>query len=115
MLGGADAPVLSRVPRWKASSSRGARGVDKGVAALDGASRRRLLGRFGRHHDGVLVHQLARGIGEGGERERDAVHFSLVHALIVLLLQVATAVNDAEGKVRLSFGNKPRKQTKLSP
>lgn len=40
------------------------------------------------HHDGVLVHQLAGGVAERRQRQRDALHFTLVNLLLVLLLQV---------------------------
>lgn len=101
MWGGAD-PLRLQIltfPVQDLSSSRGARRVDEGVAALDGAlRRRRLLSRLSCHHDGVLVHQLAGGVGKCREGKRDAVHLALVHTLLMLLLQVTTPVNDQTGK-----------------
>lgn len=82
------------------SRSRGACGVDEGVAALAGALLRRLLRWLRRHHDGVLVHQLAGRVGECRQGKRDAVHLSLVHTLLVLLLKVTTPVKNESSGLR---------------
>lgn len=41
-----------------------------------------------RDHNGVLVHQLAGGVGERGQGQVDSLHLALVHPLVVLLLHV---------------------------
>lgn len=45
-------------------------------------------------HDGVLVHQLAAGVGESGQGQVDPLHFAFVHPLLVLLLHVPAPGND---------------------
>lgn len=37
-------------------------------------------------HDGVLIHQLTGGVGEGRQRQGDPLHLALVHSLLMLLL-----------------------------
>lgn len=49
-------------------------------------------GLVGVHHYGVLIHQLAGGVAERGQWQRDALHFTLVNLLLVLLLQVFAPV-----------------------
>lgn len=90
-----DSRFNHRGPIQDSSSSRGPCRVNEWVAAFDDALRRRLLGGIVRrsYNDGVFIHQLAGGVGECRERKRDAVHLSLIHTLLVLLLQVTTAVN----------------------
>lgn len=80
------------------SSSRGAGRVDERVAAFGDTLRRGLLCRLSRLHDGALVHQLARRVGECRKGKCDAVHLALVHALLVLLLQVLTPKNNETGR-----------------
>lgn len=41
-------------------------------------------------YDGVLVYQLAGGVGESRQGQGDPLHLTLVHSLLVLLLQVPT-------------------------
>lgn len=43
-----------------------------------------------RDYDGVLVYQLAGGVGESRQGQGDPLHLALVHSLLVLLLQVPT-------------------------
>lgn len=45
---------------------------------------------LGRDDDGVLVHQLAGGVGESRQGQGDPLHLALIHPLLVLLLQVST-------------------------
>lgn len=47
-----------------------------------------------RDHDGVLVHQLTAGVGEGGHGQVDLLHLALVHPLFVLLLYVPAPGRD---------------------
>lgn len=103
MWGSADPRRLKILsfPVQDLSSSRGACRVDEGVATLNDALRWCMLSGFSRHNDRVLVHQLARGVGECREGKGDAVHLSLVHILLVLLLQITTAANDRTGRPRL--------------
>lgn len=45
-------------------------------------------------HNGVLVHQLAAGVGEGRQGQVDPLHLALVHPLLVLLLYVPAPGSD---------------------
>ena len=76
------------------SGSRGPRWVQQRVSTLHVVLSGRLLGGLSRYNDGVLVHQLAGRVGEGGEGESDAVHLALIHALLMLLLQVSAPAED---------------------
>ena len=78
--------------------SGGPRGGHEGVSALLLAPVLAGGGVSGRDHDGVLVHQLAGGVGEGGQWQGDALHLALVHALLVVLLQVATPAGGHRGQ-----------------
>ena len=89
--------VRSATP-WGGLSSGGARGGHEGVSALLHAPVLAGGGVSGRDHDGVLVHQLAGGVGEGGQRQGDTLHLPLVHALLVVLLQVTTPAGQHTGQ-----------------
>lgn len=56
---------------------------------------------FGRDDDGVLVHQLAGGVGEGGERKSDAMHLSLANALVMLFLKITTPARQTTKSVMI--------------
>lgn len=65
------------------------------IAAVDGL----LLGGrlvLGRDDDGVLVHQLAGGVGESRQGQGDPLHLALIDPLLVLLLQVSTPEHEGE-------------------
>lgn len=65
------------------------------IAAVDAL----LLGGrlvLGRDDDGVLVHQLAGGVGESRQGQGDPLHLALIHPLLVLLLQVSTPEHEDE-------------------
>lgn len=51
---------------------------------------------LGRDDDGVLVHQLAGGVGESRQGQGDPLHLALIHPLLVLLLQVSTPEHEDE-------------------
>ncbi|KAL0193764.1 hypothetical protein M9458_012060, partial [Cirrhinus mrigala] len=61
-----------------------------GVGPLDGLLSGGLVVRFSRDNDGVLVYQLARGIGKSRERKSDSMHLTLVNPLLMLFLEVTT-------------------------
>lgn len=74
------------------------------AAAVDDAL---LLGGrlvLGRDDDGVLVHQLAGGVGESRQGQGDPLHLALIHPLLVLLLQVSAPEHEDETVSAVSHG-----------